>query len=123
MAAATIQNHQELIIGPAPDMVRSPHGKLERGRHHAKHAGNCLCPRCSPEKPQSLSASSAERRKAPAAPQGFRQMGLHDGAAVNAGDLIRVARVLRALFARFSFFMSVASFEALLPADNDPMLI
>jgi hypothetical protein len=45
MAAATIQNHQELIIGPAPDMVRSPHGKLERGRYHAKHAGNCLCPR------------------------------------------------------------------------------
>jgi hypothetical protein len=50
-------------------------------------------------------------------------MGLHDGAAVDAGDLIRVARVLRALFARFSFFMSVAIFEALLPADNDPMLI
>jgi hypothetical protein len=50
-------------------------------------------------------------------------MGLHCDAAVDAGDLIRVAGALHALFARFTRFRLVAIFEALQNADNEPMLI
>lgn len=47
-------------------------------------------------------------------------MGLHDGAAGDASDLIRVAGGLHALFARFTRFRLVAIFEAFENLDRSP---